>query len=542
MLAVEVQNLGKLYKLYRRPEHRLLEALIPGLRLHRKLWAIRRISFQLRSGESLAIIGPNGAGKSTLLRILAGACRPTEGLFRLRGRVGAVLELGLGFAPSLTGRQNIKLAGLLMGLRPEEIEERIPDIAAFSELGTYLDRPVREYSSGMRSRLGFSIASHLDVDVLLADEALSAGDNLFRIRASERVRQLLDRGTTLLYATHSARRAQELCAKAIWIEYGRVMDFGEVGEVVRAYMARGKSVLVRDQRLEEGNGYRVPVTIVHAQPVDADGQPLEKVPPATPLVVALVLYASEPVGNLDVICELLGPATRCLTRLTRYNSAGLELGLGFHRIEVRMNSPRAGGSYDLIVRLARSNQVFGDRVFETRVLPGAVVVLAPEQGDDAEDADLHPFSCEPATERELAALVPSHLNLADDSTRSWLRSGWQYARDEVRLVGAAEFFLFVPQEADTLHVRCRGLSSRRRLEAHDAEGERVPLRASGRASGGTIDLFGPIPERWRGRPLLLRLVVADDKGAVLLRQGEEVQVIEIAACTDAARVQKAHAA
>lgn len=542
-VAVEVENLGKCYKLYRRPEYRLVEAVWPRAQLHEKLWALRHISFQLQAGESLAIIGPNGAGKSTLLRILAGATRQTEGTYRLQGRVGAVLELGLGFAPTLTGRQNIRLAALLMGLTPEVVDERIDAITAFAELGSYIDRPVREYSSGMRSRLGFSIASHLDVSVLLADEALSAGDNLFRIRASERVRQLLEQGTTLVYATHSGRRAQELCQKAMWIEYGRIMELGEVGEVVRSYSTRGKSILVRHQASSnDDDTAEVPATILAAFPTTMSGEPLDAVEPCTQVQIEILLYSSGLGEPIDVICQLTGGASKRFLRFCNYDREGLLLASGFHRLVVRMKAPRGAGSYDLVIRLARARQVFGDRFFETRVLPAAIEVIAPEEAEEYTAESGTPFRVQVADPGELARVVPSRLDFADHAVRAWLRAGWQFGRNQVRVVGSAEFFLHVPREATTIVVRCR--KPRQRVEMLiESSGDVHTVARPGQGRDSCVtELVAPVPDEWKGQTLLLRLRPLGKNGPTVLQPGHEIHVLGIFAHpTPGAAVQAAAA-
>ncbi len=522
--SVSVRNLGKCFKLYRRSEYRLLEALLPGLKLHRQLWALRHVSFELSAGQSLAVIGPNGAGKSTLLRILAGACAPTEGSYVLRGRVGAVLELGLGFAPTLTGRQNIRLAALMMGLTAEETDEQIDAIAAFSELGEYLDRPVREYSSGMRSRLGFSIASHLDVQVLLADEALSAGDHVFRLRAAQRVRALLDRGVTLIYATHSARRARELCQRAIWIEYGRVMEEGPVEQVIRAYSMRGRSVVLSGPRRQERAGA---ATILAVRLQAGQGQEPLEIEPLEPITCVVDLYCSRPTTAVELAINCVDQSEKPgrSVLLSRQFPGGLELSQGFHRLTVTFRAPRLPGVYDVMCRLGTARPLYGDRFYESRVLPESLLVREPQEETELQSAGVT-WAEEPLDAARLAGTVPSRLDFTDPETRTWLRSGWCCSRGRFGPVGPAEFFIYLPVGTSWLELHVdrvpNGISFRIEFPAG---GQTVRCRCAGDG------IFrAAVPESWTGRAVLLVLVPVDEAGEVRrLAPGREPLVLRIEA-------------
>jgi len=531
-VAVRAQNLGKRFKLYARSEHRLLEAVIPGLKLHRELWALRNISFELPAGESLAVIGPNGAGKSTLLRILAGASVPTEGSYQIAGRVGAVLELGLGFAPTLTGRQNIRLAALMMGLSLEEVDDRMHQIAAFSELGEYLDRPVREYSSGMRSRLGFSIASHLDVQVLLADEALSAGDHAFRLRAAERVRTLLERGVSLIYATHSAKRAQELCQRAIWIEYGRIMEAGPVSDVIRSYNTRGKSMVLGASGAGDGQSPRA--TIVAVRLLGLDGHRISQVEPSVVLQCEIDLYCTRHLDDLDLAltCASQSDAAARSLRLSRFQPEGFSLQQGFHRFRVRFKAPRVPGGYDVIVRLGRLRAVFGERFYETRVLPGALVVTDPGGGNDTELAGAS-WQKLAIQADELRNIIPSVLDFRTPGVRGWLRNGWCFSRNRIGPVGPAELFLYVPSGAAALELRAQRVAPELGFAVEEPQSQsRLFLEPAGRKQGA-ICYRGAVPPSWVGRALLLRLLPIDRVGeVVMLEPGKEPWIRLVKVITD----------
>jgi len=201
----------------------------PGVR------ALRGVDFAVRPGEVHALIGENGAGKSTLLKILAGITSPTSGGFRVSGKIASILELGSGFHPEFTGRQNIVLNAAMLGLSQEELRRKMPDIVAFSELGDFIDQPVKTYSTGMAMRLGFSIATQVEPDVLIVDEALSVGDGYFQKKCMDRLRVFVESGGTLLFCSHAMYYVSAFCQRALWLRQGRVEELGPVSEVVREY-------------------------------------------------------------------------------------------------------------------------------------------------------------------------------------------------------------------------------------------------------------------------------------------------------------------
>lgn len=242
MVAVTVEGLSKCYALYRSPRDRLREWLSRGRRVyHRPLWALREVTFSLPAGNALAVIGPNGAGKSTLLGILAGTIQPTSGRISVRGRVSALLELGAGFHPEFSGRDNVFLAASLLGLTRDETEARYSAIVDFAGLGEFMDQPVRTYSSGMFVRLAFSVATCVDPDVLIVDEVLAVGDQEFQRRCVERIRAFLDAGKTLLLCSHDLYRVRQLCPTTLWLDRGRVVQFGETLAVTDAYMSADRT-------------------------------------------------------------------------------------------------------------------------------------------------------------------------------------------------------------------------------------------------------------------------------------------------------------
>lgn len=234
---LEVENLGKAYAQTPAPG-----ALFRSLLFDRPLptkeafWAVRNVSFSLGRGESVGIIGRNGSGKSTLLQLICGIMPPSEGMVERYGRIASLLELGAGFDPDFTGRENVFLNAALMGLSREETERRFDEIAAFAEIGRFLDEPVKTYSSGMFVRLAFSVASHVEPDILIVDEALAVGDARFSAKCIKRIRGLRENGCTLLFVSHDVGIVRTLCDRAIWLDSGKVMAMGDVFSVTSSYM------------------------------------------------------------------------------------------------------------------------------------------------------------------------------------------------------------------------------------------------------------------------------------------------------------------
>jgi ABC-type polysaccharide/polyol phosphate transport system ATPase subunit len=208
----------------------------------REFWALQDISFEVRHGEALAIIGRNGAGKSTALKILSRIMKPTKGRMIVNGRLSALIEVTAGFHPDLTGRENIFLHGTILGMSKREIQTKLDQIVAFSGIEEFIDTPVKRYSSGMYTRLGFSIAAHVDPEVLIVDEVLSVGDFVFQQRCMDRIRSVITGGATVLFVSHNLKAVTELCQRAMLLEHGRVLDIDETGPVVRKYLNLGSNV------------------------------------------------------------------------------------------------------------------------------------------------------------------------------------------------------------------------------------------------------------------------------------------------------------
>lgn len=238
---VRLEGVGKAFRAVRHPPL-LAEAL--GRRLARRsraggrFWALRGVSFELRRGERVALIGPNGAGKSTLLTLLAGTTEPTEGQLEVHGRVAALLELGAGFHPDLTGRENIRLLGSLLGLRRAEVEAQTTSIETFADIPEFLDAPLRTYSSGMMLRLAFAVMVHSGPDIFAVDEVLAAADAHFQARCFEWLAEFTARGGTTIVVSHVIERVRAFCTRAIWLESGRLRADGPMGAIAHEYGAR----------------------------------------------------------------------------------------------------------------------------------------------------------------------------------------------------------------------------------------------------------------------------------------------------------------
>jgi lipopolysaccharide transport system ATP-binding protein len=233
---VKTHDLGKCYKLYARPLDRIREALsFRRSAYHQDFWALRDISFSVQRGESWGIVGENGAGKSTLLKLIAGVTRPSQGSLEVKGRVGALLELGTGFHPEYSGRENIYFSAAMMGLSRAETEALLPEIIEFSGLGNFIDRPVKTYSTGMFMRLGFSVATSIDPDVLITDEVLAVGDESFQKKCIRRMEGFLAQGKSLLFCSHSMYHVRKLCQKVVWLQHGQTRAIGEAAEVTNSY-------------------------------------------------------------------------------------------------------------------------------------------------------------------------------------------------------------------------------------------------------------------------------------------------------------------
>lgn len=251
-LAISVKNLAKTYRIFGHPGDRVKQALTFGqARFHRQFTALQDISFEIKKGESVGIIGRNGSGKSTLLQLLCGILKPTAGSAEVNGRVSALLELGAGFNPEFTGRENVYFQGAVMGLTRSEIDARFDEIAAFADIGEFIDQQVRIYSSGMFIRLAFATAVNVNPDILIVDEALAVGDMEFQERSISRMKQLQSHGTTIILVSHSIPAVRNFCQQAIWLDAGELKESGAADKVCYAYQTHINQAVHEKKRMRE---------------------------------------------------------------------------------------------------------------------------------------------------------------------------------------------------------------------------------------------------------------------------------------------------
>lgn len=308
--ALNVRNLGKAYPTYGSELTRFARWFGMPLKPKSEFWAVRDVSFDLPRGEAMAIIGHNGAGKSTLLKLITGTVRPTTGAVGVNGRVSAILELGLGFNPEFTGRENVRHSGGLLGLSPSEIESLMPEIESFAEIGAFFDQHLRVYSSGMQARLAFALATAIRPDILIVDEVLSVGDSYFQHKSFARIREYKESGTSILLVTHSMGDVRALCERVLLLDKGKLRKEGAPDEVVDYYNAliaeKENKLLSVEQRRSQG-GWSVTktgdnrVSLISMSIVDAkSGEPLNTVPVGARIRIESKLKVDSDVDRLVV--------------------------------------------------------------------------------------------------------------------------------------------------------------------------------------------------------------------------------------------------
>lgn len=306
MGAITVTNLGKAYRQYPTRWARLAEWISPGHQpRHTLKWVMQNVSFSVRPGEAVGIIGINGAGKSTLLKMITGTTQPTTGNVSIEGRVAALLELGMGFHPDFTGRQNAFMAGQLLGYRVEEIARLMPEIEAFAEIGEYIDQPVRVYSSGMQMRLAFSVATAHRPDVLIVDEALSVGDAYFQHKSFDRIREFGKLGTTLLIVSHDKGAIQGICDRAILLNEGVVSMEGDPESVMDYYnamLAERENPAIRQNVMADGKLQTVSgtgeATVADIAILNEDGTRVEVIDVGCPVLLEVKVTILSPIPRL----------------------------------------------------------------------------------------------------------------------------------------------------------------------------------------------------------------------------------------------------
>lgn len=307
MSLLSVKNLGKAYRVYASEFQRIGRWFGLPTRPSEEHWVLKHINFSIEPGEAIGIVGQNGAGKSTLLKMITGTLQPTEGTVTVNGRIAAILELGMGFSPELTGRQNVYHAAGLMGFSADQIHEVIDGIEAFAEIGEYFNEPVRTYSSGMQMRVAFAVATAIRPEILIVDEALSVGDSYFQHKSFDRIREFQQQGTTLLIVSHDRGSIQALCDRAILLESGTVIKDGKPEEVMDFYnaiIAEKENATVSVRQLEDGSiqtrSGSGEATIESVSLHDAAGQMVEYVPVGEPVTLRIKTQINADIPELVV--------------------------------------------------------------------------------------------------------------------------------------------------------------------------------------------------------------------------------------------------
>jgi ABC-type polysaccharide/polyol phosphate transport system ATPase subunit len=388
-MAISVRDVTKKFRLARDKPDFLKEAIRKGEKTdYTDFWALNGVSFDVEEGSMFGIIGHNGSGKSTLLRMLANIYRPTSGSIRTKGRISALLELGTGFHPQLSGRENIYLNASILGIPQKIIQKRIDDIIAFADIGEFIDSPVKIYSSGMKVRLGFSVAVHVEPDILLLDEVVAVGDERFKRRCFEHIYELRRQGVTIVLVTHSLGQVQSLCDQAIWMAHGEILEHGHAIDVARSYLNQvniteaeagfdgelGDADLILEGRGERrGTGE---ITIEHVSFVNAHKAVTPFANSGRPLVCRIHYKAHEPVKNPSFALRFHTDSGTMVTapnsRRGRINTGTVEgEGVIFYKIPRMHLTP---GTYHLTAGVYDENNlhVFDqrEREFELRVQPG----------------------------------------------------------------------------------------------------------------------------------------------------------------------------
>ena len=301
-IAVRAIDVSKHYDMYRRPMDRVIEILTRRPR-HVVFPALEGVSFEVERGETVGIVGQNGAGKSTLLKILTGVARPSSGALETDGTIASILELGTGFHPEFSGRDNAALNAAILGLTQSEIRERLPQILEFSELGSFVDRPVKTYSSGMYMRLAFSVAVNVDPDILVIDEALAVGDGHFQKKCIDKIREFQEEGKTILFCSHSLYYISSTCRRALWLDRGKVMRYGPAVDVVHEYEAflRERDKQLPAHETPAANPERTPVRIRDVAVVDRNGRVRDRFARGEEIHVRLRIESDSPSQPVHVI-------------------------------------------------------------------------------------------------------------------------------------------------------------------------------------------------------------------------------------------------
>ncbi len=350
--AIAIQDVSKRFRIYRERPTSLKARLLSARSRAEDLWALREVSFDVPEGSTLGLIGHNGSGKTTLLKCIAGILRPTSGTVRQRGRLASLLELGAGFHPELTGRENVYLNASFLGLSRRETDAAYDAIVAFAELEDFMDSQVKFYSSGMLVRLGFAVAVHVDPEVLLIDEVLAVGDEAYQARCIEKIRSFQREGRTIVLVTHALDTVREICDRAVMLHHGRVHAIGHPDDVVREmrYVLLGQV----DERFVPEEGTRE-AEIEQVRIVRADGRTEGHVLRDDPLEIVVDVRANERIEDLDADFEILDGATNHPVLDARTSRAGVDIAPfdGRRRVRFRIERfPYNSGKYWVTIGLS----------------------------------------------------------------------------------------------------------------------------------------------------------------------------------------------
>lgn len=367
--ALAVKDLWKNYRLYHERNQYLKAAILKGRRArYEEFWALKEVSFEVPTGSTFGVIGSNGSGKSTLLKVMAGILQPDKGSIEIEGRVSALLELGAGFHPELTGRENVYLNGAILGLSKKDVAARFDEIVEFAGLEDFIDTPVKNYSSGMFVRLGFAVAAHVDPEVLLIDEVLSVGDESFQRRSAEKIEQFRRDGRTIVFVSHGLAQVEQLCQEAAWIDKGVLRMLGPAVEVISAYQGDSHQATRVDGELGSrwGSGE---AQIVEVALHDHDGQPATVLTTLEPATIRVDVTAHVPLQDVVVgvrIDSLNGPTVWGSNTRRGGKTIGLIDGPASVTVDIA-SLPLLEGVYDLTVALTDYTEMHPYDHWERRV-------------------------------------------------------------------------------------------------------------------------------------------------------------------------------
>ncbi|HEY0141408.1 MAG TPA: ABC transporter ATP-binding protein [Thermoanaerobaculia bacterium] len=371
-IAVRADGLTKRYDIYRRPIDRLVE-MVTRRNRHAVFPALEDVSFDVMRGETVGIIGQNGAGKSTLLKLLCGVTTPTSGTLETHGTIASILELGAGFHPEFSGRDNAALNAAILGLSASEVRERLPSILEFSELGSFLDRPVKTYSSGMYMRLAFSVAVNVNPDILVIDEALAVGDGHFQKKCMDKIREFQEEGKTILFCSHALYYVSAICRRTLWLDGGKVMRYGPSLDVVHDYET---FLLERDKRLpanetELAERAHTPARFKEVLICDRSGRPRDQFARGEDIHVRMRIEADDPSQPLHVLVGVHRSADdlQCFAVGTHADGAKPLLGSNEYEVSAQLlGVPLLRGDYTVFAFVGDENAM---AVFDQRQLrPG----------------------------------------------------------------------------------------------------------------------------------------------------------------------------